>query len=92
MLIMPDHIIRAHQFVGKSFFHPLCYDIEEDDEDIHDLVIASGGVNGKTQIPLVPAALPLESTKLSGALGTLRDKKSHCSFLRYTVTYGELLL
>lgn len=45
MLIMPEQIIRAHLFVGKSFLHPLCYDIEEDDEEIHDPVTASGVVN-----------------------------------------------
>ena len=45
MLIMPEHIVRAHPFVGKSFLDPLRYDVEEDDEGMTDAVIALGSGN-----------------------------------------------
>lgn len=38
MLIMPEHILRAHPFVGKSLLDPYCYDMEEDDEEMNDAV------------------------------------------------------
>ena len=46
MLIMPEHILRAHPFVGKSFLDPLRYDVEEDNKGMNDAVIALRSRNG----------------------------------------------
>ena len=48
MLIMPEYILRAHPFVGKSFLDPLRCDVEEDDERMKDAVTAPGSRNGSS--------------------------------------------